>query len=169
MLMLDSDEFSCAACTRDHGFHGNTTVSFQLVQQIHNLFSSSSSDVAIQGVVSHPLLLLFKCGLSQGRASVEATSIGLRLKGDKFYNYGVVKNWGCVNHLSDRLPTCGLRWRGMVGECGGVEEGGCVLVGGGEGWCLSSNNCLMRICSSCSLTCGTQQVRAHLTYGLLVL
>lgn len=86
MLMLDSDEFSCAACTRDHGFHGNTTMGFQLVQQIHNLFSSSSSDVAIQGVVSHPLLLLFKRGLSQGRASVEATSIGLWLKGDKFYN-----------------------------------------------------------------------------------
>lgn len=113
--------------------------------------------MAIQGVVSHPLLLLFKRDLSQGRASVKATSIGLWLKREKFYNYGVVKNWGCVNHLADRLPTCGLRWRGMVGECGGVEEGGCVLMGGGEGWCLSSNNCLMRTCSSCSLTCGTQQ------------
>ena len=34
--------------------------------------------------------------------------------------------------MTSYRPTCGLRWKGMVGECGGVEEGGCALVGGEE-------------------------------------
>ena len=56
MQLLDSNKFSRAARTGDHSFHGNTTMGLQLIQQIHNLFSSSSSDMAVYGAVSRFLL-----------------------------------------------------------------------------------------------------------------
>ena len=69
---LDSNKFSCAAGTGYHSFHGNTTMGLQLVQQVHNLFSSACGDVTVH--VCHSLLL--QSSLSETVANGRAT-IGL--------------------------------------------------------------------------------------------